>query len=309
MYKPKHLFLCIIASTTVALSTPIHADSTASSFVSKVKNLSGIEMAAIAASAIGVGILGKIVYSFLFGLSDLQEIEYALTLLETAQGTHNEIASHYYTPCTIFRNLELNNHNTTKQDDNALKLLIEHSGMRRPYYTYVTQLDETCARIKKCINQIAQCKVHLFERKIAVIKEFKKYDELTKKDIIQQYNTVIARCANLQDTLSSLQNTLSKIRNYVIHLHEYENEYAAARIEALENEIRQLKLSSWPHHCTQTHFYVTQKQLPCTDENQCSKTVAERPADQAKDQPHAITHSFEKDREEAYKNHLYLSTL
>lgn len=254
MYKTKHLILCIIASTSI-LAAPINADSATSSLISKVKNLSGMQMAVIAASAVGVGVLGKIAYSFLFGLSDLQEIEQALTMLESAQGTHNEIASHYYTPCTIFKNLELiNKPNITEQENNTLKQLIEHSCVRRPYYTYVTQSDETCSRIKNCINQIATCKTHLFERKITIIKEFKKYDEATKKEIIKQYNAAITQCVNLQDAFRTLQDTLSKIRNYVIHLHEYENEYASARIEALENEIRQLKLS-WPRHCTQTHYH------------------------------------------------------
>lgn len=310
MYKNKRILLCIIACASLIQASHAHADVTSDSFFSKVKNASSLQWAALAAGAIGTAVLGKLIYNLLFGLTDLQEIEQALTLLENAQGMHDEMSAHYYTPCTIFRSMTLNNAQLTEQESSNLKQVIVHSSSRRPYYTYVSQLDAACSRLKAVVNEISNRKIQIFDRKIAVIKDTKKYDELTRKDVIKQFNDVISRCTSTQTSLRNLHDILHKIRNYVIHLHEYENEYTAARIEALENEIRQLKLS-WPQPCTHTHYHITKHhshdQAPSALHGAVGASQKEPKELQSQNTKNCD--SSEKDMREAYESYHYLSTL
>lgn len=239
---------------SIALATPINTNASASSLVTRMKNMSSTEMALVAVGSISAAVVGALAYNAFFGLSDLEEIEQTLAKLEDTESEYSELLTAHYEPCTHYNRIDKSNPNISEHDNHALKAMIRTTSNKYPFYEYVQKTDTTCSHIKEMIDSVTKVKIRLFERRNNIIKDRKTYDEATKKDIIKKFNSTIEQCDHLQQDLRTLQKAITEVRNYIVRLQEYNIEYAAARIEALEREIKQLKLS-WPRQCNCVHYH------------------------------------------------------
>lgn len=234
----------------VGTSNQIHS-AEPSTWRSIFQNLSKTNIALIAAGTVGTVALAKILYDSFFGLTDLEEIEQILTMLENAQATRNTLIERYNAPLAV---IEKNKNNATSEQDTQaeLKTMIRATRDFRPFLNFERTAATDCQTVTEQIEKIEAKKAVICTRRVAIMQGKRKYDVATTNTMILKFNELIERANAEQNALKKFHQQLNTMRVQIKRFEEYEKEYAYARIESLEAEVHQLKLMG---QRTCVHYY------------------------------------------------------
>jgi hypothetical protein len=248
LFTSLHGHINITSIPTARQTSPVFVNSAKQS----LQSLTAKQFALIIGATVGCGLLIKWAYNYFKELTDLQEIEVALSLCEKATVLQNEIAFTYQKEALIVapvKDVSIGNKYTT--GTNILSLLrpeILAKNCNRPYYDYIKVLDRKMDNLKTTSQELAKKKIQLFERKFKLHNG--KNKKLTPQEIIELtafYESTITKVESVINDNQNLRSMLLEIHTHVVNSAEYQHEFALARIEELEREIEQLKWDRWTY--------------------------------------------------------------
>ncbi len=222
----------------------------------------------ITGAAVAGAWVAKKTYDYFFELSDLQEIERALRLIEKNTAFEKKMAFAYHNEQQmIYATL----HATPKNYDDAtivtfLKNKATSKFTHHPYYNYALQLKKDIKQTKEKQQELAETKLRLFERKLRLLK----LDDITqeqKASLISQYNEVIQKIDTIHDIMQELHYGLQEIRAYMIHTIEYKLELKQEQIEILQQENLRLKQQAIAGSAALAYAYTAKPQTQVTQIN------------------------------------------
>lgn len=250
-------------------------------------------IAIVATAGIAGYYIGPWLYSYLFPLSDQEEIEKTYNKIKKAEILHNDISLAYHNEMAIVANY--NPLTSTPKDVDAkvlerLKLEITPKHTKHPFYNYVKNLNVQAQKINDTLNQLSSTRMILAERKLKLYSCNLPADQIS---FLQgQFDEAIDDIKNSLNSLDELQKKLSAIRSIVIQSTDYILQYQQIRIEELEQRLYASESYnyshdySWSRPCQTT--YVTtpaQPQVTVNNYNTCSPSCSQTNTTQTSSAP------------------------
>jgi len=188
-------------------------------------------IAMVATAGIAGYFIGPWLYSYLFQLSDVQEMEEAIHKVKNAEILYNDISFTYHNELAI-----VTAYTTDILVVKQLKFEIMAKYSKYPFYNYIKNLNLQMQKIKEVVTELSSKRIAIAERKLKLYSDSSL--TATQLSVLQEgYDSVISSIKNSLNNVDDLHKKLATIRSLIIQSNDYILEAQQIRIAELESRL------------------------------------------------------------------------
>ncbi|MCX5921786.1 MAG: hypothetical protein NTX86_00440 [Candidatus Dependentiae bacterium] len=229
MFISKRSIALIILLTLATNSA--HTNSYIASLKNHISNLNGKQAAVIAAATVGTLFLGTAIYEYAaLPITDTELIKQAEDLCLEAEKNAGEIQETYKKELSVLKTTAYNV--AVAEKFKTLFNTLNESMGRRPFLTYVSQLQSQVNNIDNHIRNLEKKSAELFERQATIISS----NNADKHALIKSFGKKQDSLRIMLGNLKFIQALLLSIRQQVMSTQEYAIEAAQVSAEQFKRQ-------------------------------------------------------------------------